>query len=218
MADFATAYKIILGIEGGYQSNPNDDGNYACGALVGTNYGISAPTLQDWIGHCPSVTEMQLLEESVAMAIYKARFWDRIRADEITNQNSANMLFDMIVNQTGHFNGIVRDAVIAQRSYVNIFELPFDDNELSVLNSLNQHTLFNDIKDFREAAYRETVLNNPAKGIFLDGWLARLDTLNWDAKYKQPIKFAVVALIIIGLGVAAYMIWNNDKKLKGLLK
>ena len=218
MADFSTAYRIILHIEGGYQANTADNGNYACGVLVGTNYGISAPTLQDSLGHCPSVDEMQNLEESVAMGIYKERFWDKISADEITNQNTANMLFDMEVNQPGHFNSILLTAVQSQNPDVTAIGLPFDDNDLAILNGLNQQTLFNDIKDVREAAYRDVVLLHPEKSVFLNGWLARLSTLNWDAKYKTPVKFAVVALIIIGVGVAVYYLGNNKKMVKSLFK
>lgn len=43
MADFEWAVEFVLRMEGGFQNNPNDKGNYRPdGTLVGTKYGISA--------------------------------------------------------------------------------------------------------------------------------------------------------------------------------
>jgi lysozyme family protein len=215
MADFSLAYDLILKIEGGYQINSLDNGNYACGQLVGTNYGISAIAYQDWIGRCPTVADMQNITPLIARQIYKAKYWDKIRGDDFTNQNTANMLFDMQVNHPSYFNGIVMDAVVAQRKYINTtFALPFDDGEIATINSLNQRTFFDDVKDGREAAYRMQVVTHPDQIVFLNGWLARLRTLEWNEKWKEPVKFLIIALIIVALGAGVFWYISNRKKLK----
>ena len=59
MAKFDPAYSIVLRLEGGYQNNPADKGNYnSLGDLVGTKYGISAPVLEQWIGRPPTKMDM----------------------------------------------------------------------------------------------------------------------------------------------------------------
>jgi hypothetical protein len=217
MADFDVSYNITLKIEGGYQDNSLDSGNYACGQLVGTNYGISAPTYQDWIGRCPTVADMKAITKLIAKAIYKAKFWDKIRGDELTNQNTANMLFDMQINHPSYFNGIVTDAVIAQRQFVLTVALPFNDSEIAMINSLDQHQFFEDVKIGREQAYRMRVITHPDQAGFLDGWLSRLRSLQWEetwSEIKKPLTFGVVALIIIGLGIMSYVYVVNRKKLK----
>jgi len=221
MADFNTAYNIVRKIEGGYQNNANDSGNYCDGELIGTNRGIAAETFADSLlgGRCPTVNEMKALTSDQAKAVYKQDFWNPLRGDEIENQNTANMLFDMYVNQTYWFNYILENAVIKQRMFISTFDRPFSDSELKVLNELNQKKLFNDLKDGREERYRYLVEQNPAKYTEnLTGWLNRLKTLEWNRNWATPVKFMTIALIIIAVGVGAYLVVANQKKIKALLK
>jgi len=216
MADFSIAYNILLQNEGGYQKLQADNGNYACGVLVGTNFGISAPTYQDWINRCPTEGDMRNMSEMTAMNIYHEEYWSKIRGNDIINQNTANMLMDMYVNQTGYFNDIVRDAVTAQRMFISVFALPFSDNEIEVINSLDQGKFFDDIKAGRKAAY-QLQATKTGQSVFLDGWLARLRRLEWNEKWKNPITFSAVALLILAIGIGVYFYIATQKKLKGLL-
>ena len=105
MASFNKVKSKIQQIEGGYQNNPNDSGNYnSNNELVGTNYGITADTYEQVFGTVPSVEDMQALTVGQALDIYKNVYWNGIRGDEIQNQSIANILFDGFVNMG--YNGV----------------------------------------------------------------------------------------------------------------
>jgi lysozyme family protein len=116
MADFLTAHKRTLKFEGGYSNEPDDNGNWTggkkgSGYLIGTNYGITAWELQDYLGRIPTVLDMYNLKPDVAAVIYKHHYWDKIKGDEIMNQDEANMIYDTAVNM-----GVGTSIKIAQRT------------------------------------------------------------------------------------------------------
>ncbi len=98
MAKFIDAYHHTAPNEGGYTDNPADRGNYVDGLLIGTNKGVSAPVLKEWLGRRPTVQEMKALDTATAQAIYKKNYWNVIRGDEWHDQNKANHVYDMAVN------------------------------------------------------------------------------------------------------------------------
>ncbi len=99
MADFNRAYNRLKQWEGGYQANPNDPGNYnGAGELVGTNYGITAKNYEAWIGRRASIADMKNMPPMTAAAIFRSKFWDKIKGDQIRNQSVADILFDGVVN------------------------------------------------------------------------------------------------------------------------
>lgn len=91
---------FTLHYEGGYQARPDDRGNWFDGRLIGTNRGISAPTLAAWLGQdrAESLTaeDMRSLPETEARAIYAAHYWNPIRGDDLPPGIDL-MLFDFAV-------------------------------------------------------------------------------------------------------------------------
>lgn len=66
--------------EGGYQQMKNDSGNYTTsGKLIGTNKGISAKTLETYLGREPTVDDMKNLDQETINTIYKEEFYDRYK-------------------------------------------------------------------------------------------------------------------------------------------
>ena len=103
MADFKTAFAKTIINEGGYSDVPEDNGNWTSGVkgvgvLIGTKYGISAPVLQQFLGHTPTVGEMKFLSIQTAQEIYRKNYWNVIRGDEIESQEISDSLFDSSVN------------------------------------------------------------------------------------------------------------------------
>lgn len=103
MADFSISYNLTSKSEGGYTNHPDDNGNWTggqkgVGTLVGTNLGISAPVLKDFLKRGIVVSDMKNLTKDVAMLIYKKNYWDRMRGDEILVQRVANIIYDDCVN------------------------------------------------------------------------------------------------------------------------
>ncbi len=114
MADFQGAAKHVLDVEGGYQDHKSDRGNWLCGdlswplgkagnfrcreggkpTLIGTNRGISATVLANYLGRKITIEEQKNLSKETALAILKIQYWDRIKGDYILSQEVAQIYFD----------------------------------------------------------------------------------------------------------------------------
>ena len=73
---FADCLAELLRQEGGYVDNPADPGG-------ATNLGITLATLSDWRGRPVTKQEVRDLTKSEAGAIYRARYWNVVRADSL---------------------------------------------------------------------------------------------------------------------------------------
>lgn len=84
--DFDTAFVKLLGHEGKYSNHPDDPGGETC-------WGIIVSEARAWGYTGP----MKDLPVEIAKAIYKAKYWDKIRADELPEEIRFD-LFDGSVN------------------------------------------------------------------------------------------------------------------------
>lgn len=73
---FEMVKPYLLAHEGGYVDHPRDPGG-------ATNFGITIGTLSNWRGRKVSKREVKELTREEAMQIYKAQYWNTIRADEL---------------------------------------------------------------------------------------------------------------------------------------
>lgn len=195
MANFAKAQKIVGLNEGGYQNNPSDEGNYYMGQLIGTNWGISAPTLASYLGHTPTKTEMVNLSRTVAESILKTFYWNKNNFDLLGNQSIATLIYDGVVNHgTNGMRFLMEKALRILNNPLAYHEV-FTIKGLKLLNSLNQRNLFNAVKQARADKYRSST-----KKQFINGWLKRLDRI----KYYDNNSFSgiwPVAMCIAGIGI-----------------
>ncbi len=198
MAKFDPAYSIVLRLEGGYQNNPADKGNYnSLGDLVGTKYGISAPVLEQWIGRPPTKMDMANLNTHTAKAIYYNLYWKNIQGDFIRSQDLANIFFDGHVNhgRTGirlmqRVLGVSDDGIVGPIT-------------LNALNSSDTGKTYVAYRRTREAFYRQLATGSQAQ--FLNGWLRRLQAFT--AYGGLPVASAPAGnatwwiLGLVGLGI-----------------
>ncbi len=99
MAEFDKYKSSILEIEGGYQNNPHDPGNYnSRGELVGTNHGISAKLYEKVIGRPPTVADMKSITKERALSIFYNWFWVPMMANKIDSQAIAETFVDHGIN------------------------------------------------------------------------------------------------------------------------
>lgn len=87
---FAKALDHVLQWEGGYVDHPDDPGG-------ATNFGITLATLQGWRGRSVTKADVKALTKAEAGEIYKARYWDSCRCDELPEGVGA-IVFDAAVN------------------------------------------------------------------------------------------------------------------------
>ena len=92
--NFDRAFELLIGHEGGYTNNPNDNGNWTGGqkgkgVLKGTKYGIAANTYPN--------LDIKNLTLPQAKEIYRRDFWGKVRCDDLPVQLRFQ-IFDMAVN------------------------------------------------------------------------------------------------------------------------
>jgi lysozyme family protein len=70
------AFAEVIKSEGGYVNHPRDPGGP-------TNLGITQATLSQYLGRHASIQDVKNLTKEKVKPIYKRRFWDAIRGDEL---------------------------------------------------------------------------------------------------------------------------------------
>ncbi len=194
MADFYKVVAPTLQFEGGYSNRADDPGNYCTvwvngrptrGALVGTNHGIAAPTLQTYLGRCPSVAEMKALTKDTAIKIYKKLFWDNlINGDKIKDQFVAFMCFQAVIGAQANLRVLRASINKLSSKQVATSPTPFNDYTIGIINSISPKKLFSQmwddyllhLKAVDAAIYKGTV----------PGWYVRMDQIKaWALEGKS---------------------------------
>lgn len=193
MAKFNIFMPLLYVLEGGFQKMPTDTGNYnSLNQLVGTNHGISAPVYESWIGRVPSEADMRNLPKETAQAIYKNRYWDKLKASDMKTQEVAHVIVDHGVNAgTGSAAKIVQTVLKNSFSKSISIDGAIGIQTLTALNSVNQLQLHSAILKGREQYYNSLATRYPE---FIKGWLNRLKPFYKDAeslalKYGKPVSY-----------------------------
>jgi len=157
---FNKLVSIILENEGGDKltDNSKDPGGV-------TKYGISKK-------YNPEV-DIKNLTELQAKQIYLKKYYLPCGADDVNDDELALNLFDSAVNPgLGWINKTVQ-------KFVKV--IPDGSIGPKTIEAINKHwdkkSLIALIKVSRKEYYRNKVKENPAKAVFLKGWLRRVDDL-----------------------------------------
>lgn len=206
MANFNAYIPLLLQVEGGYQANPNDPGNFnSLGQNVGTNKGISAKFYESIIKRPPTVADMMAITTELAKNLYKKYFWDKCQADNIINQQVANTIVDHHVNSG---QGIRLAQKVLNEDFNKNLTL---DNSmgpltLAAINSTPPATFVDKYNKARAAFYKS--IGNET---FYQGWLNRLKKFAWaGAEFAEKNKYAM-GLIILGVATLGIFFLTNKK-------
>jgi lysozyme family protein len=88
--NFASSLAHVLKHEGGWADHPRDPGG-------ATMKGVTLKTYSDWLGRQATKDELRAISDEHLRTIYKARFWDAVRGDELPS-GVDYVVFDMAVN------------------------------------------------------------------------------------------------------------------------
>jgi len=184
MADFKTALKETLGIEGGLSNNLNDRGGL-------TYKGISRKAWPGWEGWyyvdqrlnswatIPE-SEIKRLDEMVER-FYKVNFWDRVSLGAFVNQRIANEIFDTGVNASTKqgIKFLQRALNLLNRNQVLYPDIDVDGIiGIKTLELTNKHpypdALLKLLNGLQLAFYVELCEKDPTQEEFLRGWLKRI--------------------------------------------
>lgn len=205
MADFNSIASKTFKFEGGYQNYTTDTANYCNGNLVGTNHGISAIAYKGFYGTCPTVAQMKALTIDQAKMIYKKNYWDVIQGDLINNQSVAHIFFDAHIASGGE--GIKRIRTYINKYYgtnkVLVNTSALTNAHVALINAADAAKLFTIAKQGEIDNRNYLATKNPSKyGMFLKGWLNRLNEIKFDGTNfikNNPAIVIVFALLAMTL-------------------
>jgi lysozyme family protein len=84
------AFRLMLVSEGGYVYHQSDPGGR-------TNLGVTQTTWENWIGRQSDEAEMRGLTPEKVEPLYKKKYWDAVRGDELP-MGLDYLMFDFAVN------------------------------------------------------------------------------------------------------------------------
>lgn len=165
--NFNQAFKDVLVYEGGYVNDPDDPGGM-------TNMGITAKTLAEFTGRRLSTItekEMRSLTKEQVMPIYKRKYWDACKCDQIP-AGLDTQVFDFAVN-----SGPAR-AIKELQKCLRVE----DDGVLGpvTLKHISTFPLDLLIREYAEAR-RDFLRNLKTFQKFGKGWIARVDKVETKA-------------------------------------
>ena len=187
-SSFKVAQEGVHKVEGVYTADSDDKGNWTlneigAGELLGTKFGIAAPTLVGYYQKndlgIPTKADMEDLTYDLALEIYKKDYWDAQQLQKFKSQSLANVLYDGCVNQgpgatLDILNESLGDVDIDSTNINNWKE--FHDVIIDEVNELpvkKTKKLFNTIKNKRWEKYQK------GKAKYHEGWKNRLDAITF---------------------------------------
>lgn len=169
-ADIARLAPLVAKWEGGYVNDPDDRGGP-------TNMGITLATWKaqgydkDGDGDI-DVEDMRLLDIGDFELVLR-KYWDRWRADEINNQQVANLVVDWLWC-SGSWGIIIPQRVLGVKADGIVGPVT-----IGALNAAFPPVLHTTIWKERYDFLQGIVRRSPKQRKFLRGWLNRLDDFKW---------------------------------------
>jgi lysozyme family protein len=156
--NFIPCLNVVLSAEGGYVDDPLDPGG-------ATNLGITLRVLTEWRHTAVTKADVQNLTKDEAGAIYRARYWNVIRGDDLPAGVDL-MVFDAGVNL-----GTGRSARMLQAAVGTAEDGAIGPNTLTAMQHDDSSGLISQLANARESFYRSL----PTFSHFGSGWTARVN-------------------------------------------
>ena len=162
--NFDKSLALILKHEGLYVDHPQDPGG-------ATMKGITLATFTEFKGRAMSKEELRAISDADVRAIYKSRYWDAVRADEL--KPGVDLLaFDMAVNK-----GVGRAAKLMQRGAGVTEDGALGPKSMAAINALDARDFIAKVSEARRDFYK-SLKTFPTFG---KGWLRRVDETEKEA-------------------------------------
>ena len=155
--NWQTSFELMLQSEGGFVNHPSDPGGM-------TNLGVTKATWESWVGREVDEAEMRGLTPEKVEPLYKERYWDAVRGDELP-AGISYLCFDFAVNA-----GVGRSIKTLQTAVAVPADGWFGPITMAAVQSIDPVTLIERFSAEKVVFYRG--LNTFAT--FGNGWLNRV--------------------------------------------
>jgi hypothetical protein len=126
-SNWEDCFRMVLKHEGGFVNHPRDPGGM-------TNLGVTKRAWEEYTGQHADEAEMRSLTPEIVQPFYKARYWDKIRGDELPF-GVDYAAYDLAVNSgparaakyLQQIVGVPADGVIGPKTLAAINEAPADE-------------------------------------------------------------------------------------------
>lgn len=152
--------------EGNFVNHPNDKGN-------ATMMGVTIGTFRSVFGQGKSINDLKRMTDYQWMFIFTKLYWNKWKADQIECQSIANLLVDWVwgsgvygIRYPQQVLGVKDDGVVGPKT-------------LAALNAQEPSALFAKLWKRRKEHF-EACARKPGQGVFLRGWLNRLNGIKYD--------------------------------------
>jgi len=156
-SNWQKAFEQMLASEGGFVNHPSDPGGM-------TNLGVTKATWENWVGRESDEKEMRGLTPEKVEPLYKKKFWDACRCDELPS-GIDYLVFDFAVNA-----GCGRSAKVLQTAVGATPDGGIGPMTLASVNAIPEDELIEKFSQAKEDFYRS--LNTFET--FGKGWLNRV--------------------------------------------
>ena len=157
LSNFPASLALILKSEGGFVNHPRDPGGM-------TNLGVTRNVWKEWVKHDVDEAEMRSLTPELVAPLYKARYWDACRCDDL-QRGVDYCVFDAAVNM-----GSGRAAKLLQAALGVKADGSIGRATIAAATAADPVELLEAFSLGKEAFYKSL----PTFGVFGKGWLNRV--------------------------------------------
>jgi len=172
MADFTTAFQLMMVHEGGYVNDPDDPGGETYKGVARKIHSkwdgwTNVDMLKRQTGFPANLDKDDELQGAVA-DFYRVTFWDKMNGDQITDQNVANSIFDFGVNA-----GLGTSASLAQMVIGAKSDGVIGPQSIATINSFDSEHFIAAFTIAKIARYISIVKKRPTSRKYFYGWILR---------------------------------------------
>ena len=167
MANSKILEPFILKWEGGFVNDKDDLGG-------ATNMGVTLATYRSVFGSNKTVNDLKRMTRVQWGVIFKKYYWDKWKADDIKDQNVANILVDWVwasgvygIKIPQRVLGVDVDGIVGPKT-------------IAAVNASDGRKLFDNINQERKDFIDRICQTRPQNKKFKNGWLNRINSLAYE--------------------------------------
>lgn len=167
MANHKILEPFILKWEGGFVYDKDDLGG-------ATNRGVTLATYRSVFGNKKTANDLKRMTQAQWGIIFKKYYWDKWEADDIKDQNVANILVDWLwcsgsygIKIPQKVLGVSIDGIVGTKT-------------IAAINARDGRELFDTIKQERKDYIDSICQARPQNMKFKKGWLNRINSIDYE--------------------------------------